>query len=85
MTSGHHQGSQGSILEISPRRSVKSSPVSLRTQSGRHSCAFLHSLGHGRPSSHVNGASGPPNSGRARMTAGHSGFGCRMSLRGNLQ
>jgi hypothetical protein len=43
------QDSLSSIPEIPPRRSVKSSPASSRTQSGRHSCAFLHSLGQSLP------------------------------------
>jgi hypothetical protein len=41
---GQHHGSQGSILEISPYRSVKSPPVSARTESGRQSGAFSHRL-----------------------------------------
>jgi hypothetical protein len=39
------RASQGSILETSPRRSVKSSPASPRQQPGRQARAFSHSLG----------------------------------------
>jgi hypothetical protein len=53
MTSARHQSLQGSILEIEPRRSIKSSPASSRKQSGRQSRTFSHSLDPKPPSSNV--------------------------------
>jgi hypothetical protein len=44
MTSNVIRCLRSSILEILPRRSAKSLPISLRTQSGRQSRAFSHGL-----------------------------------------